>query len=75
MECQRNSRWLEISKDDYYRVLSISKNEDLKLHFKREPYHEIMKSQKISWPSGQGPRNYIWATWAQQTCQTINPEP
>ena len=39
---------LEISKDDYYRVLSISKNEDLKLHFKREPYHEIMKSQKIS---------------------------
>ena len=28
---------LEISKDDYYRALSISKNEDLELHLKREP--------------------------------------
>ena len=28
---------LEISKDDYYRVLSISKDEDLKLHLTREP--------------------------------------
>ena len=28
---------LEISKDDYYRALSISKDEDLELHLKREP--------------------------------------
>ena len=28
---------LEISKDDYYRVLTISKDEDLELHLKREP--------------------------------------
>ena len=28
---------LEISKDDYYRVLSISKDEDLELHLKRQP--------------------------------------
>ena len=28
---------LEISKDDYYRALSISKDEDLELHLKRKP--------------------------------------
>ena len=28
---------LEISKDHYYRVLPISKDEDLQLHVKREP--------------------------------------
>ena len=28
---------LEISKDDYYRALSISKDEDLELHLKRQP--------------------------------------
>ena len=28
---------LEISKDDYYSALSISKDEDLELHLKREP--------------------------------------
>ena len=28
---------LEISKDDYYRALTISKDEDLELHLKREP--------------------------------------
>ena len=28
---------LEISKDDYYRTLSISKDEDLELHLKKEP--------------------------------------
>ena len=28
---------LEISKDDYYRAFSISKDEDLGLHLKREP--------------------------------------
>ena len=28
---------LEISKDDYYRALSISKDEDLELHLKKEP--------------------------------------
>ena len=28
---------LEISKDDYYRDLSISKDEYLELHLKREP--------------------------------------
>ena len=28
---------LEISKDDYYRALSISKDEDLEWHLKREP--------------------------------------
>ena len=29
---------LEISKDVYYRALSISKDENLKLHLKRQPY-------------------------------------
>ena len=29
---------LEISKDDYYWALSISKDEDLELHFKRQPH-------------------------------------
>ena len=28
---------LEISKEDYYRALSISKDEDLELHLKRQP--------------------------------------
>ena len=28
---------LQISKDDYYRALSISKDEDLKLYLKKEP--------------------------------------
>ena len=28
---------LEISSDDYYRALSISKDEDLELHLKRQP--------------------------------------
>ena len=28
---------------------------------------KIMKSQQISGPCGLGPRNYIWATWAQKT--------
>ena len=28
---------LEISKDDYYRALSISNDEDLELHLKKEP--------------------------------------
>ena len=28
---------LEISKDDYYKALSISKDEDLELHLKRQP--------------------------------------
>ena len=28
---------LEISKDDYYRALSISKDEELELHLKRKP--------------------------------------
>ena len=28
---------LEISMDDFYRVLSISKDEDLELHLKKEP--------------------------------------
>ena len=28
---------LDIFKDDYYRALSISKNEDLELHLKRQP--------------------------------------
>ena len=31
-----------------------------------------MKSQKMSW--GLGPRNYIWATWAQKTYPAISPE-
>ena len=34
-----------------------------------------MKSYKISWPWGVGPRNYIWATWAKKTYPVINPEP
>ena len=28
---------LEISKDDYYKAFSISKDEDLELHLKRQP--------------------------------------
>ena len=30
-------RELEVSRDDYYRALSISKDEDLKLNLKRKP--------------------------------------
>ena len=33
---------LEISKDDYYRALSISKDEDLELRLKREPYFSFV---------------------------------
>ena len=36
--------------------------------------NKIMKSQKISWPLGLGPRNYVWATWAQEMYQAICPE-
>ena len=36
---------------------------------------KIMKPQKMYWPWGLGPRNYIWATWAQKTYPTISPEP
>ena len=46
--------------------------------FSQESWDEsnkIMKSQKISWPWGLGPRNYIWATWAWKMYQTICPEP
>ena len=34
-----------------------------------DEFSKIMKSQKISWPCGLGPRNYIWAIWAQKTYQ------
>ena len=34
-----------------------------------------MEPQKNYWPSGLGPRNYIWAAWAQKTYPTISPEP
>ena len=34
-----------------------------------------MKSQKIYWPWGLGPRNYIWANWVQKTYQAISLEP
>ena len=45
--------------------------------FSQESWDEsnkIMKSQKISWPWGLGPGNYIWATWAQKTYPAICPE-
>ena len=29
--------------------------------------NKIMKPQKIYWPISLGPRNYIWANWAQKT--------
>ena len=35
---------LEISKDDYYRALSISKDEDLELCLKREPYFSFVNN-------------------------------
>ena len=35
---------LEISKDDYYRALSISKDEDLELRLKREPYFSFVNN-------------------------------
>ena len=35
---------LEISKDDYYRVLSIPKDEDLEQHLKREPYSHFVNN-------------------------------
>ena len=38
-------------------------------------HNKIMKSQKMSWPWGLGPKNYIWATWAQKTYPAISPEP
>ena len=34
-----------------------------------------MKSQKIPWPWGLGPRNYILTTWAEKAYQSISPEP
>ena len=36
---------------------------------------KVMKPRKIYWPWGLGPRNYIWANWAQKTYPTIRPEP
>ena len=47
-------------------------------HFFQESFDEsnkIIKSQKISWPWGLGPRNYIWATWVKKTYPAISPEP
>ena len=38
-------------------------------------FNKIMKYQKISSLWGLGPRNYIWAAWAQKTYQAITPEP
>ena len=35
----------------------------------------IMKSQKIFWPWALGPKNYIWASWAQKTYPAKSPEP
>ena len=37
--------------------------------------NKIMKSLKISWPLDQGPRNYIWATWALKIYPVVSPEP
>ena len=34
-----------------------------------------MKSQKNSWPWGLGPKNNIWASWAQNTYLTMCQEP
>ena len=34
-----------------------------------------MKSEIMSWPWDLGPRNYIWATWAQETYPAIRQEP
>ena len=34
-----------------------------------------MTSQKMSWPWGLLPRDYIWATWTQKTYPAISPEP
>ena len=34
-----------------------------------------MESQKISWPSDQGHRIYIWATCAQKMYPAISSEP
>ena len=34
-----------------------------------------MKSQKIFWPWALGPKNYIWASWAQKTYPAKSPEP
>ena len=34
-----------------------------------------MKSQKVSWPWGLGPRKYIWPTRAQKMYPEISPEP
>ena len=49
-----------------------------KTSFSQESWDEsnkIMKSQKISWTWGLGPRNYIWVTLAQKTYQAISSEP
>ena len=46
--------------------------------FSQEPWdksNKIMKSQKMSWPWAVGPKNYIWATWAQKIYPSISPEP
>ena len=37
--------------------------------------NKIKKSKKTYWPWGLRPRNYIWATWAQNTYPPISPEP
>ena len=34
-----------------------------------------MKSQRISWPKGLGPSNYIWTNWTKKTYPAISPEP
>ena len=56
-------------------IVSIFKN---RTSFSQELWDEfntIMKSPKCFWPWGLGPRNYIWATWAQKIYLAISPEP
>ena len=48
-------------------LASIFKN---RTSFSQESWDEsnkIMRSQKIYWPWGLGPKNYIWANWARKT--------
>ena len=40
-----------------------------------DDFKKIIKSGKMSWPWDLGPRDYIWATWAQKTYPAISLEP
>ena len=64
--------------DSYFKGLWWLTKQSMTL-FKSQKSFKRWHSKKVSWvallATTLGPRNYIWATWAQKTHPAISPEP